>query len=333
MKTVTGRSFARAGLLGNPSDGYHGKATSIIVRNYSAVATVSSSNKLEFLGTDESLTFGSLAETQADDYQISGAGLLLAAARQFETYGKQNGLDTLQPVRIEFQSDIPQQVGIAGSSAIVIATLRALCSFHEYSIPKSALASLALAAEKSLGIEAGLQDRVIQAYEGAVAMNFEQAAMQSVNGVPVGTYAALDPNLITNLFVSFSASLSESTNVLHGSLRERYESGDQKVIDALQEIASLVEPGRKAIEDGNLAELSRLVDRNFDLRESICDLNPGHVKMVETARECGASAKYCGSGGAIIGVYPDENTYQRLTERMASIGCTTFKPEITSPSN
>ena len=34
------RAYARAGLLGNPSDGYFGKTISIIVRNFGAVVTL-----------------------------------------------------------------------------------------------------------------------------------------------------------------------------------------------------------------------------------------------------------------------------------------------------
>ncbi len=38
-------------------------------------------------------------------------------------------------------------------------------------------------------------------------------------------------------------------------------------------------------------------------RRSIMNLSPQHIAMVETARSLGASAKYTGSGGAIIGTY------------------------------
>jgi glucuronokinase len=34
MLIIRKRGYARAGLLGNPSDGYHGKTISIILRNF-----------------------------------------------------------------------------------------------------------------------------------------------------------------------------------------------------------------------------------------------------------------------------------------------------------
>ena len=40
MEIIRKRAYARAGLLGNPSDGYNGKTISIIVRNFWAEAVL-----------------------------------------------------------------------------------------------------------------------------------------------------------------------------------------------------------------------------------------------------------------------------------------------------
>jgi glucuronokinase len=50
--------------------------------------------------------------------------------------------------------------------------------------------------------------------------------------------------------------------------------------------------------------------------------------MVEAARAVGASAKFTGSGGAIVGTYQDEAMYRRLQEQLAGIGVEVLKPEI-----
>ena len=53
------------------------------------------------------------------------------------------------------------------------AALRALSAFYRVNLPTEWLPSLALSAETAeLGIPAGLQDRVIQTYEGLVYMDF-----------------------------------------------------------------------------------------------------------------------------------------------------------------
>jgi len=47
-----------------------------------------------------------------------------------------------------------------------------------------------------------------------------------------------------------------------------------------------------------------------------------------TARKAGATAKFAGSGGAIVGTYKDENTYQELTRTLNAIGVAVVKPKI-----
>ena len=50
--------------------------------------------------------------------------------------------------------------------------------------------------------------------------------------------------------------------------------------------------------------------------------------MVEEARRVGASAKFAGSGGAIIGTYAGESMYDALRARLQGLGCEVFKPEV-----
>ena len=45
-------------------------------------------------------------------------------------------------------------------------------------------------------------------------------------------------------------------------------------------------------------------------------------------RACGASAKFTGSGGAIIGVYKDEAMYERLVRELAEVSVCVIKPNI-----
>jgi glucuronokinase len=51
--------------------------------------------------------------------------------------------------------------------------------------------------------------------------------------------------------------------------------------------------------------------------------------MVMRARAVGASAKFAGSGGAIVGTYEDETMFADLQEALTKIGCRVLKPRIT----
>lgn len=77
---------------------------------------------------------------------------------------------------------------------------------------------------------------------------------------------------------------------------------------------------------GDAARLGALIDENFDTRRQLYRLPEWQVQMVETARSCGASAKFAGSGGAIIGVYKDQAMYQTLSEQMNKIGSQVITP-------
>jgi len=50
--------------------------------------------------------------------------------------------------------------------------------------------------------------------------------------------------------------------------------------------------------------------------------------MVESARRCGASAKFAGSGGAIVGTYRGEAMLAELRTRLAAIGSRTIVPQV-----
>ena len=96
----------------------------------------------------------------------------------------------------------------------------------------------------------------------------------------------------------------------------------------MHHFAGLTARGRDALIAEDTATLSVLINENFDTRRSIYQLPAWQVKMVDMARGCGASAKFAGSGGAIIGVYRDEAMFKEIRDRMAEIGSVTIKPIV-----
>ena len=68
-----------------------------------------------------------------------------------------------------------------------------------------------LAAESALGITAGLQDRVVQTYEGVVYMDFAEKAFAERGH---GDYAPLDPDLLPQLWCVRPASADVARAVL-----------------------------------------------------------------------------------------------------------------------
>jgi glucuronokinase len=138
----------------------------------------------------------------------------------------------------------------------------------------------------------------------------------------------MDPTLLPPIYVAFHASLGEPTEVFHNDIRGRYNRGDPEIIQAMEDFAQLAQDGHQAILEQDAARLSQLIDENFDLRNSIFTLSPWQIQMVEVARSCGASAKFAGSGGAIIGVYQDQAMFEELSSRLGAIGSRVIKPRI-----
>lgn len=334
MDFLRHRVFARAGLIGNPSDGYNGKTLTIIVKNFYAQVILYEWDRIEIVpsASDES-DFRSIYDL-AQDVRLhgyyGGIRLIKAAINGFVLYCNKRRL-TLpdRNFSLRYTTSIPRQVGMAGSSAIVVATLRALTDFYEIDIPKRVLPSLVLSIERDqLGIPAGLQDRVAQVYEGCTYMNFAKETMKTEDGFVVGEYENLSPSLLPPLYVSYSADCSEPTEVFHNNLRFRYDQGEPAVVSAMQQCAELTERAREALLAGRQELLPALLDANFDIRHSICRLPKEQILMVETARSCGASANFAGSGGAIVGTYPDESAFAKLQAEMKRIGCETVKPMV-----
>ena len=96
----------------------------------------------------------------------------------------------------------------------------------------------------------------------------------------------------------------------------------------MQRFAQITVAARTAIAEGDAGGFGLLVDENFDLRRSICNVASGQERMVRVAREAGATAKFAGSGGAIIGTLPDEGAFDRLTEKLGQLDCRVIRPEF-----
>lgn len=333
MEIIRTRGSARCGLIGNPSDGYHGKTISIIVHDFFAEVILYEWERLELVLSQEDQSRFDSIEELARDVRLhgyyGGIRLVKATIKKFAEYCRGKHQLHERNFSVRYESNIPRCVGLAGSSAIIVATLRALMKFYNVQIPLHLQPSLALSVETDeLGITAGLQDRVIQVHEGMVYMDFARESMGQQHGFRYGVYERLDPALLPPLYVAFSAEAGEPTEVSHTPLRARFEQGESAVLAAMDRFAGLAFQARQALLQGDTARLSRLMDENFDLRRSIVPIHPSHLQMVETARSVGVSAKFAGSGGAIIGVCPDDATFAKLKQRMEEIGCQVFRPTV-----
>lgn len=334
MLLIRKRAYARAGLVGNPSDGYHGKTISLIVQNFWAEVTLYEWDQVELVPSQEDRSrFRSVRELVNDVHlhgYYGGLRLVKATIKKFVEHCVRQGIALHdRTFSVRYESNIPRQVGMAGSSAIIVATLRCLMEFYGIEIPKRVQPSLVLSVEtEELGIAAGLQDRVIQIYEGLVYMDFARDKIERIDGLDCGVYEPLEADLLPPLYLAYNDDESEPTEVIHNNLRERFRRGEPAVVEAMQRLAELTVAARQALLARDAEALGRAINRNFDLRQSICRLSKAHVEMVETARAAGATASFTGSGGAIVGTYPDQPTLERLQAALEPLRCRVIRPHV-----
>ncbi len=325
-------SYPRAALIGNPSDGYFGKTIAFPFSNFQVEVWLEEHDRIEILPSEADRnifqSLGALYDEIVMNGYYGGERLIKAAIKQFMEYCRTQGTVPVKSgFRISYKTDIPRQLGMGGSSAIITAVMKALMAFYRVDIPVHTLANIVLAAETvELGINAGLQDRVVQAYESPVYMDFNKQLMEERG---YGEYKTLSSELFSNLYIAYQPKLSEVSEVLHDDLRRRYDSGEIKVVQAMKEFSWITTDYLEILDDGSDFEsMTALINRNFDLRKSICRISPSNLEMINIARSIGAGSKFTGSGGAIIGSYADENMYNKLRERFQKVGVQIFQPDI-----
>ena len=206
--TLFTKSHARVGLMGNPSDGFYGRTISFLLSNFWVELRLKphynpsdESVKLSLNDITDPWRFSSLSTChqvcQKDGY-YGMHRLFLATIKVFKQYCHSKDINLLKTpgFTVSYETNIPRQVGLSGSSAFVTGLLRLLMKYYDIEdvVLKWEQANLALAAEQEeLGISAGHQDRVIQTFGGCLFMDFDKSLMTSRG---YGAYVPIDTNLL-----------------------------------------------------------------------------------------------------------------------------------------
>ena len=300
MATLQARAHARVGLLGNPSDLYRGRGLGFAVRELGVTATLEDSSSLHIEGE-----------------------LLRACWRVFS---RAHGVDAdMRPFRLVAKTDIPFQSGLAASSALLIAALRAWSEWFKVQLSRTRIAELAWSTENDeLGIRAGPLDRLVQAHEGLIAMDFaEPWRADSVK--------RLDPALLPPLLLAWHGAPTRSSGDVHAGVFARWQAGEPLVSEVTHELASNADRGRAALERGDRAGFLACIDRNFDLRQRLFDIAPEDLALIALGRSLGAAAKLPGSGGAVLFACTDEAQRERVERACVERGHTTLRPSVALP--
>ena len=246
----------------------------------------------------------------ADEFSVRAGDPDLERLLQATASGFLAAVGPVEQGVLSATTTIPRSVGLAGSSALIIAALRALAAAAGHRFEPVDLAELALSIERDrMGVEAGLQDRLVQALAEPVAMEFE----------PV-SYRSVQPPDDLPLFVAWSEAASETSDTVHRSLRRRFDAGDQHVITSMAGLAEQARRAAQAVERADLPRLAAAINRTFEIRALMVDIDPTTLRLAEIGRRAGAAMNTAGSGGSVVGLAPSAAHVEQAIEAFEDAG-------------
>eukprot|EP00892_Ulva_mutabilis_P011229 jgi/Ulvmu1/8479/UM044_0012.1 len=332
---------SRVGLMGNPSDGMGGAAVAVSIQNFFATVTIEPCDKVKIVPhpRHDAMDFPSLEDLHmiaARDGYYGGRRLLMATCSRFFQSAHSKGfvLDE-RGFKLSYDTTIPRQLGLSGSSALVCATFNCLLHWFglddEWPVPQRPQFVLDVEASE-LGITGGLMDRVAQVYGGVVYMNLRPSAAPTAAGSG-GEFEYLPAEALPKLWLMYPAqglphegegtaggggcdAAGGESGAVHAPVRQRWLEGDSEVVEGMRSLAELADALReKLLESGGVSkdDLARLIDANVATRRRLygdAALCATTLSMLELARSVGAAAKFCGSGGAVVVCIPGGETQE-----------------------
>ena len=300
--THLGHAAARAGLAGNPSDALGGAALAVPVPGLWAEVELSDSDRVSVRGpaADEHWPSVTALVEHADRYGHEGGDRLVTAAivtlRRYARSGEVDISDS--PFEASWSSNIPRSVGLAGSSAVVVAAMRALSRRWGMDLSPATLAALALAAERDeLGVAAGWMDRATQAHDTATLVETGvPIVLDGVTAVEMAPVVVAEP---FELVVAWDVGGAAPSGRVHGRLRERLDAGDRLVVDAVAALLDAARQAAAALRSGDRAALADAMETTRGQRVALGALDPATARLAEIAATRGAVATSAGSGGAV----------------------------------
>jgi galactokinase/mevalonate kinase-like predicted kinase len=289
---------ARAGIIGNPTDGYGGSmvACSLGLR---ATVRISDCDRLE-------LAYGGRETTITDEKDLRLDSGVFDIAKSVIRYLRISD----RKFRIEGNSDVPFRSGLAGSTAMLAATFGAVASYIGLRLnPYRTAETIRYIELNYMDIQCGYQDQYMSVFGGLNYMDFR--TKEIYRELHEEVFATVEPlaGYVEKLpFVLVHTGVQRISGSVLRPVRERWLDGDPEVVEGYREIAELARLGKKALIDGDWESLGELMNRNHEIQKALGasgKVNDMFIDMALAHGALGAKLAGAGGGGTILALHPE----------------------------
>lgn len=245
------------------------------------------------------------------------------------TFGRAalNRLGISNNVQIATFADAPSGTGLGGSGAFLVALLHSGDRNIRNIADKFQLAEEASAIEMNdLNLSVGKQDHYMASLGGLQLLKFKRDLSVEVITLQPGPKCR---NYFSERLLLFFTGQRRVAGEVLSAQSKRLESGDQKTLESLHAIHSLVEPMQAAIRDDNPDLIGPLLDRHWKEKSRLSSkVKVGNIDhLYELALSNGADGgKILGAGGGgFLLLSAREGQEHRLRNAMLQTGIQELK--------
>ena len=310
---------ARANLIGNPSDLYGGAVLGCAVPCRARVE-MRAADRLEVATGGAALVIAS-----RDDLRLAGDRFDVARAALAAQ-------PALPRARIAYDSEIPFGSGLAGSTALLAALLRALAAWRGEAPSPYELAERSRQTERELlGVACGWVDHYLCVFGGLRYVDLRaKDADKAVAGEPFATVEDLAPHVARLPFVLAFTGVAHHSGSVHAPIRARWERGEPEVVRAYERVGAIAREGKTALLRAEWPRFGALMNENHAIQRGLGGSGESNERLVAAALGAGAlGAKLAGAGGGgtIVALWTHEDAAPLESALRAAGATALYRPE------
>jgi D-glycero-alpha-D-manno-heptose-7-phosphate kinase len=217
-------------------------------------------------------------------------------------------------------ADVPSRAGLGSSGSFTVGLLHALHTFKRENPSKHKLAEEACYIEMDILKEpCGKQDQYIASFGGFKCLDIDRDGKVEVKDLRISEESIRE--LESNLLFFYTGIVRDSTQVLRE--QQRCMQTAEEALEAMHRIKEIGFKGKKALEDGDLADWARLQHEHWMAKRGTASSMTTSVidRLYKLGIENGAiGGKLMGAGGGGFLMFYVENNKNKVRRAMAKEG-------------